>query len=269
MKTMLRLALIAAGVMGALLPARAADVAAEPPSASTALPWVAAEAVVKATEADLAKGGLKSVQAHVPDLEHALAAAGESLRAAKAGDDTIFLLTDGQGETLAALLSATNGPPGRKAVAMPNPYPRASLYLGSYYDEIGKPADALRVLDADLALPPVVPGTTGAHFPLLLIERGAALMSLKNYPDALTNEDKGLALTNLPPPVRAVLLRGRGFALTELGRLDEAEQAYRDSLIAEPNNARAVSELYYISRLRAGAPPTATKMTTHAQPNSP
>jgi Flp pilus assembly protein TadD len=61
---------------------------------------------------------------------------------------------------------------------------------------------------------------------------------------------------------RAVMLRGRGFALIELGRLDEAEKAYRDSLNSEPNNARALNELTYIGRLRAGGPTAPSALST-------
>jgi Flp pilus assembly protein TadD len=60
---------------------------------------------------------------------------------------------------------------------------------------------------------------------------------------------------SLPPEMKARLLRGRGFALTELGRLDDAEEAYRESLVSEPNNPRAAGELNYIARLRTGARP--------------
>jgi hypothetical protein len=49
-------------------------------------------------------------------------------------------------------------------------------------------------------------------------------------------------------------LRGQGFALVELGRLDEAWQAYDDSLESEPNNPLAMQEMDYIDGLRAGGP---------------
>ena len=53
--------------------------------------------------------------------------------------------------------------------------------------------------------------------------------------------------------LKPMILRGRGFALTELGRLDEASQAYEASLVLEPGNALAKNELQYLSQLRAKA----------------
>ena len=50
------------------------------------------------------------------------------------------------------------------------------------------------------------------------------------------------------------MLRGRGLALTELKRLDEAEAAYRDALALEPGNALATSELQYIAGASATSP---------------
>jgi len=47
------------------------------------------------------------------------------------------------------------------------------------------------------------------------------------------------------------------FVLVELGRLDEAEAALGDSLVAQPNNSLAQNELRYIARLRASGAPTA------------
>jgi hypothetical protein len=67
-----------------------------------------------------------------------------------------------------------------------------------------------------------------------------------------------LKIDDLDDAMRAHVLRGRGYALTELNRLDEAEQAYNDSLKYEPGNTRAQSELRYIAGLRAGAPPVAS-----------
>jgi tetratricopeptide (TPR) repeat protein len=153
-------------------------------------------------------------------------------------------------------------------MAIANPYPSASFYLGSYYNEIGKHADALRVLDIGLALPGPVPGMPAAadHLPFLINERGAALIATKQWPEALANFDKGLAIAPLADRPRALLLRGRGFALTELGRLDEAEKSYRDSLASEPNNARALGELNYIARIRAGGALSATGIVPSQPP---
>jgi Flp pilus assembly protein TadD len=57
-----------------------------------------------------------------------------------------------------------------------------------------------------------------------------------------------------PKQDRAALYRREGFALTDLGRLSEAEKAYRLSLKFKPDHP-AVHELAYIARLRKGAKP--------------
>lgn len=61
------------------------------------------------------------------------------------------------------------------------------------------------------------------------------------------------ALTEKYPsqlPYRAAALRGIGFALIDLKRLDEAEREFRDSLTIEPANKVALSELAYIQAER-------------------
>lgn len=266
MKKSIIAALLIAGMSGAcfVAPAAAADATAAGLAATAGQPWQEAQTILRATEADLGKGGIKSIQAHAADLERVLADSDNPFGTpAPAAGDRI-MLTDGSTQVLAAMLFAAGDKSpeaqGRKAVAMANPYPSASYYLGSYYNETGKPADALRVLDIGLALKGPIPGLPAAldHMPGLINERGAALIAIKQWPEALANFDKGLAFKPLPDRARALLLRGRGFALTELGRLDDAEQSYRDSLVAEPNNARAQQELNYIARIRAGGAPTAT-----------
>jgi tetratricopeptide (TPR) repeat protein len=239
-----------------------ADSAATVPQATTVMPrWQDAQALAIATQADLRKGGFVAVQAHVPDLEQSLAHADRSFASAQSGNDAIYVLVDGQAEAAMAAANSAKipGAAGRKIVAVGNPYRILALLLASYYNEVRKPADALRVLDAGLALPTAVPGVAmGATLPALVSERGVALNALKRWPEALAAYDGGLTIANLKDTDRGRMLRGRGLALTELGRLDEAEKSYRDSLISDPNNALALRELNYIANLRSGRSPTPT-----------
>jgi len=99
-----------------------------------------------------------------------------------------------------------------------NPYPTAAFYLGSYYNEIRQPEQALAVLDLGLV--------AGPNSPILIAERDAALASLQRWDDELAGSARGLAIANLSPKDHALMLRNRGYALTELKRLDEAQQAY-------------------------------------------
>jgi tetratricopeptide (TPR) repeat protein len=239
--------------------------------ASPERPWEDAQAVVTATEADAMKSGIRGIQPHAADLEAALASADKGYRALTPPTGSIYKFADSPAEALEVLgAAATDKRPevaGRKVEAIKNPYVLASFYLGTYYDEIGKPLDALRVLDAGLALPQVDPALAGgSHRPALFAERGSALVALKRLPEALAAYDMGLKLPGLPPPYRGKLLRGRGFVLTELGRLDDAEQAYRDSLVADPNNQRAIAEMAYIAKIKAGGSHAPGGMVNSAPP---
>ena len=213
-------------------------------------PWEQAQAIVADTEADLGMGGILSVQYHLGPLEQALADARYAYEEAQSGTDAVYILANGQAEVLAGLFAASAS--GRSAIAVENPYPFISMLLGSYYNEIGDPSNALRALEAVLSLPRP-DGRLGDMIPHIMSERGVALNGLMRWDDALANYDGALEITPLPPEMKAMLLRGRGFALTELNRLDEAENSYRDSLVEEPGNPRALHELNYIAHLRAGA----------------
>ena len=117
--------------------------AQKPPAAIH--PWESAAATLKATEADLKTGGILGVRSHVDDLEQALAQAGQSFGPGAFDQGTAYLMVDGPTETLMALLSAAGAknpdPKVQKSVAIINPYPMISFYLGSYYNETGRSAD--------------------------------------------------------------------------------------------------------------------------------
>ena len=94
----------------------------------------------------------------------------------------------------------------------------------------------------------------GATVPFLISEKGAALNNLKRFDEAVADYDLGLTITGLPADERARLQRGRGYALTEMRRLDDAEAAYQAALRLEPGDTRSLNELKYIAGLRAGQP---------------
>ncbi len=230
-------------------------------------PWDKAKVVIDATEADAKTKGFQGLQPHIADMEAVLASANEAYRATVPASGPVYVLVDGQQETLAALVVAAGNKkgPARDTRAVENPYIRASFYLGTYYNEIGKPLDALRVLDAGLALPQPAAGmAVGDHLPVIISERGGALVKLKRLADALADYDMGLKLVGLQDRPRALLLRDKGFALTEMGRLDDAEKSYRDSLAVDPNNPTAARELAYIAKLRAGGAPTGAQLQAPA-----
>ena len=88
-----------------------------------------------------------------------------------------------------------------------------------------------------------------------LIETGYILGQLKRPEEGLAVYRRAQIAVDKYPSQRvyqAIVLRGIGVCLIELGRLDEAETAIRDSLKIEPGNKVALNELAYIDDLRAG-----------------
>lgn len=267
----MRGALLAAAIALLGAAAHAGDAPPRQQTAAPDYPWVRDKALIDGTIAEVSKNGILSVGPHAADLEQALAGAAHAFERAAAGDgDTTFVLTDGPTDTLMALAGATMDASRKKTgktIAVANPYPAIAFYLATYYDESGKPSDALRVLDAALVLPDA---DFMVHRVDLLIERGAALAGLKRWADSLASYDAALKVDGTAPSVRAYVHRGRGFALTELGRLAEAEAAYRESLKLVADNPRALHELEYIEKLRHGGPPApATLAPLQTPPAAP
>lgn len=219
-------------------------------------PWQSDGVLARTTMSDVQSGGILSVKAHVDDLEHALAGAKASIALAGSGTPTRYVLTDGAAQTLAGMLMPKPDKAVGQTVAVPNPYPQIGLLLGSYYNEVGRPEDAIRVLDLAIDSDTIV-DIAGEMSPVLKGERANSLMTLKRWPEALAAYADALAIAQMAPALRAHLLRGRGYADTELGHLDDAEKDYKASLDLAPGNALALHELDYIRQLRAGAAPVA------------
>ena len=205
-------ALLACQLLGAL--AAQADDAAQPTASAT--PWVDDLALINQTTADIQTGGILAVEGHREQLEKALAGAKHSIELAGAARPTSYVLTDGPTDTIVALTLATTVKSSgvTNTVAVQNPYPSISFYLGSYYDEVGKPQDALRVLDEGLTVSTLPDLDTGETRAVILLERGAALMALHRWQDVMQNEDRGLKMSDLDNKIKAHFYRGRGYALT-------------------------------------------------------
>jgi tetratricopeptide (TPR) repeat protein len=78
----------------------------------------------------------------------------------------------------------------------------------------------------------------------------------KNKPDALKYYKKALQLAEQfesQMATKPVALRGLGFVLIEMGKLDEAEKMYKKALKEDPSSKLALSELRYIDVLRKKA----------------
>lgn len=139
-----------------------------------------------------------------------------------------------------------------------NAYGMAAFLLGSYAVDQRDSDAALGFLNRGLAMQPGNPMIAG--------EKNTALTLDKDWAQGLETVDAALnGPMKLSDADRARLLRARGFDLTELNRLDEAEQAYKLSLKLEPGHRGAMNELTYIAQLRAGAPKADTIITSGAK----
>ncbi len=226
-----------------------------PACAERAAPWVNGEALLKATQADVAQSGVKGVAAHAADIERALDEGAVCCPRFAGGRGPFFVLTDGMLDTLvgrgeAAADQKDGKAKGGQTTAVNNPYPFLALYLGSYYNEMQRPEDALRVLDKGLKL--MVMPAVASHTSYLASERALSLTRLARLPEALAAYDEGLKLAAIDDKGKARMQRGRGYVFTEMGRLDEAEEAYKESLKLEPGNRIALGELDYIAKLKVG-----------------
>ncbi len=155
---------------------------------------------------------------------------------------------------------STMGTPDQAAhlVWLPNAYPRAHYYMAYVCVERRQPHDALRWLDAAIKLEPAQPQ--------LQLEKALVLARLRQHGTALDLYQRVLEDTAvLAPRLRAMALRGRGLQLIELGRLDEAEQSFQESLTIDPDSPVALKELEYIQHLRCGG--EAAPLETAAWPS--
>lgn len=78
----------------------------------------------------------------------------------------------------------------------------------------------------------------------------------RNWQAAYDGFSQARGLREFSPPthadqIEARALRGMGFCLIELGKLDEAEKMFTDSLKLAPGNPSALNEIGYIQELRA------------------
>ena len=244
-----RIALLAAGIVGSPFVACAAD--APTPSVQSAAPdqpWVKDKTLLDATITDVQKGGIKAVAPHAAELERALAGAKHSFELAAAGDDkSTYALSDDPNEAVQDVMATAMDKMTKPVTAAFNPYPGISFFLGSYYDGAGKPEDALRVVDAALALPGA---DASSHRTELLVERATALGALKRWQKSLGAYDNALKVDSNLPAIQAYIQRGRGMALAQLGRMDDAKAAYAESVKLVENDPDARRQLDYIQKLR-------------------
>lgn len=112
--------------------------------------------------------------------------------------------------------------------------------------QTNEPDRAGALLDRAQALAP--------HWAEPLAERAYMIGKFGDRPGSLAMYRKAQVLADKYPSsanLKGLILRGIGFALTEMGDLDGATDAYKRSLEIEPSNALAKRELEYIEGVRA------------------
>jgi len=122
-------------------------------------------------------------------------------------------------------------------------YPHAYYLLGYINVDQKSYRRALELLEAGQRLEP--------GNPKFLIEKAVAYSALGEHEQALSLytqiPDAGPRVTSAQ---KARALRGKGYELIELGQLDAAEEAFRESLKYEPDSKVALNELGFIAELR-------------------
>lgn len=261
-------AIVLAGALALLLPGGAQAQAPDQPGSEIVLgggggvlPAAEAEALAAHDAAMEAfqRRGFAGLNSHLPKLRRALENAPASYPVIEQVEGRWIVRSDDLADGLMLAMMATaaaqkSSPDAQVSVSTQrNVYPMIALLLGSAAVERRDYREAIRWLDRGLALQPLE-----RH---VLTERIAALHGLRQWAEALDAADAALASGDLLIVTHpASLHRKRGFSLIELGRLDEAQAAYEESLKTEPDNAAALGELAYIRGLRRGAAPTPVEL---------
>jgi tetratricopeptide (TPR) repeat protein len=140
-----------------------------------------------------------------------------------------------------------------------NAYPRAHYYLGFLYVKLKQFDRAIEFLNRGMALEPTNPKFV-CEKAQALVQSGRRREALELF-DTLADVNENVSAHDV-----AIARRGRGFALVELGRLDEAEAAFHSSLELEPGNPVAQNELDYIAHLRSGGRASVTESVASVDP---
>ena len=124
-------------------------------------------------------------------------------------------------------------------------YSKAYYLLAFMSIEKRNPKEASVYIDKALVLEP--------DHATLLLEKGLILQTTGRHEDAVKYFDMVLNSDGCVTGYETARgLRAKGVSLIDLGKLDEAERAFNESLKIAPANRVALNELEYIRRLRAG-----------------
>lgn len=207
-----------------------------------------AEALMKERRFDDAKSSIQTLLAGMPAGWKAVTETG----------DKVFAAYWDQ-EHFAACAAKDAESKGNKRVSWVQPSYSKAYYLLAYMAaESRDTVEAKRYIDKALELEP--------DHPTLLCEKGMILHLMGAHEESVGCYGAVIhsrrCATNYE---RARALRGQGVSLIDLGRLDEAEKALKESLQIAPGDKIALNELEYIRRIRSGASPNAPSVIYQRQ----
>jgi tetratricopeptide (TPR) repeat protein len=161
------------------------------------------------------------------------------------GGETDVYCTRSMAETVRYMLLAQSQ--GRNAVAIDAIWSEAYYYKAYALIDLGRIQEARAMLEKARKLSP-----SNSQYLSELAHTWHADREWKKALDLFAEAERAAAIS--PPEVKnqelARALRGQGFSLIELGRLDEAETKFNAALAIDRHDARAKSELAYIEELR-------------------
>src|SRR5208282_505141 len=141
-------------------------------------------------------------------------------------------------------------------------YSKAWYQLAMITVEEGDFNRALSCIESGLALEP--------DHPLLWNEKGYILHRQGQCADALRSHERAATVRDWAPPYQiALALRGKGSTLIDLKRIDEAEEAIKQSLVLDPESKAGRNELEYIIQLRRASEKECYQLGEGATANLP
>ncbi len=156
-----------------------------------------------------------------------------------AGSTTRYYAARTQAETLLYLLEAANAKTGAVVVKSTFAY---AYYLRAYaLTELNRHAEARASLESAIAMSPrnaQFQGELGDHY--ARAKNWDASLATFRVADAAARE---FSPEDLRKAELGRALRGQGYALVELSRLQDAEEIYKKCLELDPNDRRALAEL--------------------------
>ena len=152
----------------------------------------------------------------------------------------------GQAETLFYLLEASKN--NEDAVVISYLWSNAFYFKGYASLDLGKIEEAITVINKAIELSPLNS--------MYLSELGHIYQTQRKWNEAMDLYKRAEESANefSPEHVKNTeltrALRGIGYSLIELGRLDEAEEKYKKCLEINKNDKKAINELKYIQSIR-------------------